>query len=68
MDKFKSFSLSSREQRIITGGGACQNLDNCQASRHGACIYSSDYGQCMYNQAQVCDGLFLLDCMIEMEE
>ena len=65
MEQFKKFALSNEQKKAITGGGACQNLANCYASRDGACIYSNDYAQCMSNQAQACDATFLIPCAME---
>jgi len=65
MEEFRKFGLSTEQQKAITGGGACQNLANCYASRDGACQYSNDYGQCMYNQAEACDATFLIACAME---
>ena len=65
MEHFRKFALSAAQQAVLKGGGACQNLNNCYASRDGACQYSNNYGQCMYNQAVHCDGTFLEACAIE---
>jgi len=65
LKKFEKNQLSLNTMKVITGGGACQNLNNCYASRDGACQYSNNYGVCMQNQAAACDSTFLLACFMQ---
>jgi hypothetical protein len=65
LESFKKNSLSNEQMKSVNGGGACQNLNNCYASRDGACIYSNNYGTCMQNQAAACDSTFLFACAME---
>jgi hypothetical protein len=62
---FVQFKIESKKLARITGGNmtACQNLANCMGSRHGACIYSSSYSDCMNIQEMSCHQHFGAACL-----
>jgi hypothetical protein len=65
ISNFLQFKIEGEKLKSIRGGdaSACQNLSNCMGSRHGACIHSNNYGDCMDIQEMTCYQHFGAACL-----